>query len=914
MSVPSSDPRYSDSDMAKKPSIGDSLKMRPSEMRDSGRPRPDPSDATVAERADLEENAAACVHDLIAPSLAANSSAHALEFEGAVVTYEELDRQSNRLAHLLVSMGVGPDVRVATCIGRSFTSITALVAILKAGGAYVALDPAYPIERLNFMLEDSGASVLLADRETSELFRNPRARALCLEANLEVAEEWPATQPIGNVTSESAAYVIYTSGSSGKPKGIVMPHRPLVNLMKWQASVLPGAARTLQFAPLSFDVSFQEIFTTLSSGGTLVLISDEARRDPEVLWRTLGEESIERLFLPFVALQQLAVAEGSELPAQLRHVITAGEQLRVTPQIKRLFERLPGCRLHNQYGPSETHVATAFTLSGSPDSWPALPPIGQPISNATALLLDDLRNPVADGNPGELCLGGDCVSRGYLDRPELTVEKYIFSSAGERIYRTGDLARRLPSGDLEFLGRADDQIKVRGHRVELGEIEAVLTQHPAVNQAAVRLIDDATHGLYLVAYLVSNTPSRLVRKELREFLNQTLPDYMLPTTYVVLPSLPLTPSGKVDRRALPGPSDANVLTLYRTEIREVRRPSSDWETRLVEIWEAALGKRPIGILDNFFELGGHSLLAVQICAEIEKKFRKKVPVATFFRAPTIESFARALSLVGQDNRLPALEEFQALGSRPPFFCAPGFVDLARCLGDNQPFYGLNLDLLYRMPDVETGIQDWAKCCIEEIKQVQPQGPYFLGGSSGAAVMALEIAHQLQALGEVVALVAFFDPIAPSSATPMDLAFKLGRYSFHLSNLLKLGWKQGARYLVRVTGVAVVDFSARLRARIDPPTRRVIAMEAKYRHPEQYSGRMVLFLSQDSYLRHQPAKDPRLTWRRIAPNGFELHEISGRHDSYMREPYVKKVANLLRACIQRSSLPAALIAQCFILPV
>ncbi len=426
-----------------------------------------------------------------------------------------------------------------------------------------------------------------------------------------------------------------------------MPHRTLVNLISWQYRELGPGGTTLQFAPLSFDVSFQEIFSTLCAGTMLVLVPETLRQDPAGLWRFISLQKIQRLYLPFVALQQLAEAASGmqSLPATLREIITAGEQLQVTPQIRALFRNIPGCRLHNHYGPSETHVVTAFTLADLPDDWPLLPPIGRPIANTSIHLLDPGLRPVPIGVPGEMYIGGDNLARGYLNRPELTAEKFVAGSSYPevRLYRTGDLARYLPDGNIEFLGRLDNQVKIRGFRVEPGEVEAVLAAHPAVREAAVVAREDDPGERRLVAYVVARTETRPAIGELRRFLQERLPEYLVPAAFISLERLPTTPSGKIDRRALPAPDHS------RPDLgRAPTVPRTEEEARVARIWAEVLGIDTVGIEDNFFELGGHSLLATRVISRIRDAFGIEVPLRSLFESPTVAGLAREISEAGQE--------------------------------------------------------------------------------------------------------------------------------------------------------------------------------------------------------------------------------------------------------------------------
>ncbi|MGH7342987.1 MAG: non-ribosomal peptide synthetase, partial [Candidatus Rokuibacteriota bacterium] len=415
---------------------------------------------------------------------------------------------------------------------------------------------------------------------------------------------------------------MYTSGSTGSPKGVIMEHGPLGNLIAWQvAQSGAAAARTLQFASLSFDVSFQEMFATWCAGGTLVLGADDIRLDGRRALDVLIAGRVERLFLPYVALQHLAEASAGAdvVPGDLAEIITAGEQLQITPPIVAMLARLGPCSLSNQYGPSETHVVTAFLLEGPPESWPRLPSIGRPIANARIYLLDGALEPVPIGVAGELGIGGIGMARGYLDKPGLTAAQFLpdaFSPVpGARLYRTGDRARYLSDGRIEFLGRTDAQLKVRGFRVEPGEIEAALNRHPSVRDAAVVARDDASGSRRLVAYVCLRSGPSPTPSEFRGFLGRSLPEHMLPSVFVSLRTMPLTPSGKIDRRALPAPDSSS----HKIEEPYVA-PRTVVESRLAGIWATVLGVRRVGVHDDFFASGGHSLLATQAISRIREAF------------------------------------------------------------------------------------------------------------------------------------------------------------------------------------------------------------------------------------------------------------------------------------------------------
>ncbi|HEX7242799.1 MAG TPA: amino acid adenylation domain-containing protein, partial [Longimicrobiaceae bacterium] len=603
------------------------------------------------------------VYRLVEAQAARTPDAPAVVAAEGTLTYAELERRSGRLARFLAGRGVGPDRRVGVCMERGHELVVAVLAVLRAGGCYVPLDPAYPAERLAYMLGDSGAAVLVTQAQLAGALPPTGAEVLCVDALRERIAEEPAGPPLVEADAESLAYVIYTSGSTGRPKGVAMPHRALANLLAWQEGEWrgPRAGRTLQFASASFDVSFQEVFSTWAAGGTLVIPTEEERRDPDALLRLMEAEGVERCFLPPVALQQ--VAERGAAPSRLREVVTAGEQLRVTEAVRGWLGALRA-PLHNQYGPTETHVVTSGTLEGDPGAWPLLPPIGGPVANTRSLVLDARMEPVPAGVPGELYVGGVCLARGYLDRPDATAERFLpdpfAGEPGARVYRTGDRVRWLADGTLEFLGRADQQVKVRGFRVEPGEVEAVLEEHPAVRAAAVVAREDAPGERRLVGYVVPDgaAPSAA---ELRAWLRERLPEHMVPSALVALDALPLTPSGKTDRRALPAPEGGAADG-------EHVAPRTPTEETLAGIWAAVLKTGRVGVHDDFAALGGHSLLATRVVSRAREALGTELPVRAMFEAPTVAALAERVEearRAGAAARTPPLVPVPRDGSPLP---------------------------------------------------------------------------------------------------------------------------------------------------------------------------------------------------------------------------------------------------------
>ena len=510
-----------------------------------------PSPETVEEHASVPQ---------LFEAAASNSLAIAVLDETRTVTYGELNAEANRMARLLRERGVQPDDRVALCLDRSIDALVSVLATLKAGGAYVPIDPTHPAARVAFQLQDAQPRLLITRSDLASALPHCDSEVIYLDRDRPSLGRFGGENLPQVTDANSLAYVLFTSGSTGQPKGVAMRHGPLANLIGWQQNDerLQRAARTVQFAPLTFDVSFQELFTTWCTGGTVVIVRDEVRRDFPALLRHLQHHRVERLYLPYVALRHIAETARDTrcIPDSLQDVISAGEALHLPEAVRRFVAAIPGCRLHNHYGPTETHVVTAFTLPEDTAAWPATSPIGRAISNVDIELFDAEQRRVPAGVSGEIFIGGAPLARGYLNHPELTAERFVPDPTApqRRLYRTGDLARLLPDGNLEFLGRKDDQVKIRGFRVELGEVEAVLGAHASVRACAIAVRQDRIGDPQLVAYVVSHETSPATA-DLRAHMRSRLPDYMVPAAFVPMPSLPVSPNGKVDRQALPRPLD-----------------------------------------------------------------------------------------------------------------------------------------------------------------------------------------------------------------------------------------------------------------------------------------------------------------------------------------------------------------------
>ena len=583
----------------------------------------------------------------------------AIRADGKSLDYATLLDSAERMAAALHAQGMRHNDVVALMAERDPSTLALMLAILLGGGACLPLDTGYPAARLGAMLEDARPRLLVAEPVARAQMPDVAGMPCCgrLELELQAARMTAlAPRPAPGVL----AYVLFTSGSSGRPKGVAMRSAALAELIAWHVAHprLGKAARTLQFAPLSFDVSFQELLSTFATGGTLVLPTEDERRDPYALLALLARERIERLFLPYVALQAIAeaVAAGGEMPSTLRDVVTAGEQLRVTPAIRALFTALPDGVLHNHYGPTETHVVTAHELSGDPATWPELPPIGRPLPHVRIRLVDATLSAVAAGAEGELLLGGDCLAAGYIHRPELTAERFI-ELDGARWYRTGDGVREDGNGVLAYLGRLDEQIKLDGYRIEPAEIEAVLCRHPAVIEAAIVAVGDA-QSRRLVANVVprdAQVDDATLTSQLRAHCDLLLAAYLVPRVFIMLPALPLTASGKIDRRTLARSGDDAPLVWLET---------GTLEQQLTVLWQQLLGVAEFDVHDNLFDLGARSLTVVQALTELRRRGFRTLSAVQIYEHPSVSKLTALLSMAAEPaNASLETHDAQSRGDR-----------------------------------------------------------------------------------------------------------------------------------------------------------------------------------------------------------------------------------------------------------
>ncbi len=840
---------------------------------------------------------------------------------GRQLTYGELNQSSANLARQLHSLGVRPDDRVAVWMDRSIELIVSMLAVFEAGGAYVPIDTSYPKDRVAVMLRNSGAAVLITDMDIPSDIARPGLKII-KPTSADAVDDDNDNAPLEtHLDPDNLAYVIYTSGSTGVPKGVAMSHRGLTRLIRWQIGDAPPALSTLQFTPICFDVTFQEVFSTLCTGGTLLLISDDLRRDPERLLVAIKERAIERLFLPYVALQQLAKAHGrlGVVPQSLRHVITAGERLIVTEAITDFFRALPDCRLDNQYGPTEAHLVTRLTLDSNRANWPGLPPIGVAAEGVTLYNLDDNLAPVPSGEPGELYVCGDGLARGYLNAPGLTAERFLpdpFSTEkGARMYKTGDVVRISADGVCDFVGRTDNQIKVRGFRVEPGEVELALTDHPRVRQAAVGIRTIAADVDALVAYVVTDGAS-VTATDLSKHVHASLPDYMVPSRFVFLDALPLTPSGKIDQLLL---SEIEIPS----PVSYAPKETGSLVDTVRAIWERVLGHDELEEDDDFFDVGGDSLLATWVVTELSRATGREIELSVLLQDSTMSGIAQTLEdMALQANGLKRTSEVITLRAGPSqrilFLVHPlggellAYRDLARSIKFPLRVLGLRWQPDETQSALSMSMQEMAAAHLAQMRAVQPTGPYLLAGWSFGGVLAFELAQQIAASGERVDFLGLFDanPIfdpttglstrdttvfdrLTKALAEIDRKLEAGEEADDLSQLLADPYLGGLLGNTTAEGVTASHISKNLRI-----TRDNIWATMNYR-ATPYDGELDLFQPEDA----PPAIQEALTFelRKLVRGEFRTHTIPGDHSSMLRAPLVERMAQSVDEALEAISL-------------
>ncbi len=845
------------------------------------------------------------------------------------LSYAVLDKRATQLARYILRAGGTPGTMVGLCVKRSLEAMTAMLAILKAGAAYVPLDPAYPLQRLVYMLQDSGAKVVVGQSAGLDPLAQYCDRAIFLDREAkEISAESEDDLPI-TLSPESPLYLLYTSGSTGKPKGVLGSHRAALNRFSWMWKVIPfePGENVCQKTALNFVDSVWEIFGPLLKGVSSTVIPDEMVKDPSALVDELARRGVTRIVVVPSLLRAILDTQVnlSQKLARLQVWTCAGEAL-PAGLVRRFYQALPGARLLNLYGSSEdAGDVTWYDTRDLPDNAASVP-IGRPVFNTTAYILDEYLNRQPIGIPGEIYIGGANLAIGYHNRPDLTAERFIpdpFQSGEHaRLYRTGDLGSYMPDGNIAFFGRRDHQVKLRGMRIELEEIEEALSQHQAVQECRIIMLEQDGSGQSLVAYIVPKASVHPAVEDLRAHLHQKLPEYMVPDRFIPLERLPLNPNGKLDRAALPLVDTAVLLPEKRTS-----PPRDQLEQALAAIWEEVLQFSPVGREDNFFDLGGHSLLAVRLLAQVEKVLGVKIPVMLLFQQPTVAGIAESIRQGASEITWQTIVPIHSQGSQPPFFCVHGFgggvtgyVDLAHFLGPDQPFYGLQAHGLDGKISPVDSVEEMASLYIRCIQaEIQPHGPYYFGGYCFGGLMAYEMARQLTAQGEPVALVALFE------VYPERMLSQLWRF-LDPRNLLAFlrnmpGWLAAEKASLQrrrermdrwikewgsaPQGLADVHRTGEIldpTALIYPGFSQVAVAHLRaiqtYR-PGRYPGRVDVFRVRVQRL--TSPLDPDLGWRRYAEGGVGIHVIPGAHDNFLDPPHVEGLAAALKNELSRLHL-------------
>ena len=848
--------------------------------------------------------------------------AAAVTFKDRALTYQELNERSNQLARHLRAAGIGAETLVGILLRRTPELIVALLGTLKAGATYVPIEAGYPRERLASLLADAGLKVLITEEKLLQTLPETDTQIVCLDKDWERI----SLQERGNLAHvtrpENLAYVIFTSGSTGIPKGVMIPHRGLTNYLSWAVNEYRsnGGHGAPLHSPIGFDLTITSLFLPLIAGSVVALVAeDEGVEGLRDVLRNQPEFSLVKITPAH--LEVLAQLLPPEHAAHSTHALVIGGEALFGEGLSYWLEHAPQTRLINEYGPTETVVGCCVyeVPTGSTPSGPV--PIGRPIANTILRVLDQNLQPVPIGVTGELFIGGDGVARGYLNSPALTAEKFVpdplGSQPGTRLYRTGDVARYLPDGNLVYVGRVDNQVKIRGFRIELGEVETTIEQHPSVRATVACVCEDSRQEKRLVAFVVAAEQTKINVIELRNYLKDRLPSYMLPSTVVTLDELPLTPNGKVDYDALPKPD--NTWPDVRNSFVA---PRNLVELQIADIWEDVLNLRPVGVTDNFFDLGGHSVLALRVTAQIEKVFGVDIPLSAFFDGGTI---SRLAELVLNKTHTPPrhLVPIQKGDTKLPiFFVHPigggvvCYAYLARQLGPDQPVYGL---AALEVDDPHTQVASMAAAYLEEIRGVQPHGPYLIGGWSFGAYVAFEIARQLKQQDEDVALLAILDSGAPhtdqrpdeedpiDSDDPVMLARTLEGFA-NVKEPLPIA-EDYVRQLAPDEQLLYIMEQAK-KAHIMPQELTLTQVKRSLQNfrsrvragkdyvPDPYPGKVTLFKCEHIEARNVETlkADPTWGWSEISSEPVDIHRVPGSHESMVLEPDVRALAEKLNACI------------------
>ncbi|WP_163867352.1 non-ribosomal peptide synthase/polyketide synthase, partial [Myxococcus eversor] len=849
--------------------------------------------------------------------------APALRCEDQEWSYRQLDQRANQLAHHLRALGAGPDVPVALCLERGVEVVAALLAVHKAGAAYVPLEPSQPAARLRGLVEEVSAPIVVTEARHAGAFDGLAVRCVRMDADAAVLANEPLHATGVEAGPEHLAYVLFTSGSTGRPKGVAVPHGQLMSYV--HAAIerlrLTECASFAMVSTFAADLGNTVLFPALVTGGLLHVLTQERARSPEGVAEYFQRHAVDSMKVVPSHLAALLTAPEPRCVLPRKRLVLGGESSSWA-LLEKVHALAPECEVFNHYGPTETTVGVLAGRVELPpgDHAPAQVPLGRALGQTRLYVLDAALRPLPVGMPGELYVGGPQVARGYFGRPDLTAERFLadpFSTASEaRMYRTGDRVRWLADGRMEFIGRMDFQVKVRGFRVEPGEVAAVLREHESLRDAVVVARDDGAGDRRLVAYVVASTPSAPDAMTLRTWLQQRLPEYMVPSAFVALPALPLTLNGKVDTRALPEPS------LDATGTEATLPPRTSLELRLVRIWEEVLGVRAVGVRASFFELGGHSLMAVRLMAAVSEAVGRPVPLAALFQAPTVEQLAVLLS--GNAPLTPStLVPFGALrpDGKTPFFCVHpvggnvlAYAELARRLGADRPFIGLQARGVNGEATPRGSVEEMARAYVEAMREVQPSGPYLLGGWSLGGVIAYEMTQQLRARGEQVELLALIDSYAPDvtraqEPSELDRLQMVGLFARDLLGASLTNLELDFEALATMEPDAALEhlLAASTRAGVLPPGTDPEQLKALLRVFEANLGAARRYvakpLSTRALLFKATEHDADLPadggWSSLIGVGLRRLAVQGDHYGLLREPGVHTLAAQLKEALKSS---------------
>jgi len=842
----------------------------------------------------------------------------AISFHDRKLTYTEVSHTANRIATLLVKKGIKKGDIIGLALDRTPEMIISLLAILKSGAAYVPLDPEYPKDRIEFMLEDSGAKILITSAKYSGHYAGNTTEVL-IEQALADSREFSTEEPNSQVTGADLAYVLYTSGSTGKPKGVQIAHHSLVNLMlSYQKTPgITSADKVLAVATISFDIAGVDIYLPLSSGAELVLADALTAKDGRALLDIVRNDGITILqATPYTWRMMLEVGWEEHLPIK---VFCGGEAL-----AKDLAARLiPRCNeLWNMYGPTETTIYSIIKHVTDADDIT----IGWPVANTQIYIVDEDKQNRTDGEIGEIFIGGAGVSWGYLNRPDLSAERFIDNPysdiPGDKIYKTGDLGKLKPDGDIVYLGRIDHQVKVRGYRIELGEIEFNLGKAEDVKEAVVIAREDTPGYPRLVAYLLLKSgqtghPSSSQLDAWQNGLLAVLPEYMVPDDFVLLDVIPSTPNGKIDRKALPKPDYSHIV---RSEDYVAPRTSN--EKLVADIWQEMMGLDKISIFDNFFQLGGRSLVAVKIMAKLEEKTGKRLPLATLFEHSTVEKLAARLELNAEAISWDSLVPIKPKGSKMPLYIVHGaglnvllFNALAMNMDDEQPVYGLQARGINGIDEPLDVMEEIAANYVEEIINHDPIGPYAVAGYSLGGLIAYEMAKQMLALGKDVKMLAMFDTYADQTkihTPPLKRALKDAWFFVKQVAYTPILFLEDPKRTIeyksreigrRFTKIYKKAFPTKVKrkegfaAYTDDIHEKSLAAQENYLlTPVDIS--IELFRAKKKTFYMDDFKY--LGWIPFALKGVRVHDIPGEHNTIFAPPNDKQFAKVLQECLDEAS--------------